>query len=278
MHANGDLWGKVFWGFAFLFLLYRLFRGWQLGIIRQIVQIFALIAGGVSAFLFRGYAAPLLRPLGFPNIVNGAIAGVFIMIFVFVIVSFSGAVLFKKTSQQELSLVRVGYGIFGALLGLLFGLITLWILLIGLRLVGTFSQGANSKSPPTVKRAPPSAMNSGLANLKQSIDHGAFGGVVEKADPLSDKTYSLIDKLGKMISRPESVRRFLNYPGVHELSENPKVRGLLDDPEIMDDLRARKYFALLRNPHLVAAANDPKVQKQVKKIDLEKALDYALKQ
>jgi hypothetical protein len=56
-----------------------------------------------------------------------------------------------------------------------------------------------------------------------------------------------------------------------------KILALQNDPEISKAAEEQDFLALLRNPKLVEAANDPEVMRLVGTLDLEKALDYALK-
>ena len=58
--------------------------------------------------------------------------------------------------------------------------------------------------------------------------------------------------------------------------DNPKVAALFSDAEIQRAIRERRFMALLSNPNLVAAADDPDVSKRLKALEFEKALDYAL--
>jgi hypothetical protein len=45
----------------------------------------------------------------------------------------------------------------------------------------------------------------------------------------------------------------------------------------LQEVAAHDYLALLRNPRIVEAANDPEVTALIKQLEFEKALDYALR-
>jgi len=83
-------------------------------------------------------------------------------------------------------------------------------------------------------------------------------------------------QIGRMAADPQSVERFLSYPGAQELTTSPEITALRQDPEILSALRDQHYLLLLKNPKLVALANDPKVAAKFKRFDVEKALSYAL--
>jgi hypothetical protein len=50
---------------------------------------------------------------------------------------------------------------------------------------------------------------------------------------------------------------------------------LRDDPEIAKAVREQDFMGLLRNPRIVAAANDPEVLRILSGVNIEKALDDA---
>ena len=112
---------------------------------------FGAVAAGYLAALLAGdiFVAPLRAVLGYPDFVllgiGRAIAG---MAGYFLILGI-GAILFKRTSQQGVGLLRLLYGLSGALLGLLFGVCVVAVLTIAVRLVGTLAEGrlAVSESP-----------------------------------------------------------------------------------------------------------------------------------
>ena len=60
------------------------------------------------------------------------------------------------------------------------------------------------------------------------------------------------------------------------MTEHPKIAALHSDPEIAKSLIAQDYFALVRNEHIIRAANDREIGELMAKFEFEKALDYAL--
>jgi hypothetical protein len=90
--------------------------------------------------------------------------------------------------------------------------------------------------------------------------------------------YETLGKVGKVVSDPDSAQRFLSFPGAHELSEHPKIVALRDDPEIQRLIAQGRYLDLLQDQKIIDAANDPALFEQIKKFDLQQALDYAVEQ
>jgi len=52
---------------------------------------------------------------------------------------------------------------------------------------------------------------------------------------------------------------------------------LRNDSRVMELIAAGRVVELMKNQRMIDAMNDPTLQAQVKKFELERALDYALK-
>ncbi|MBA2241374.1 MAG: hypothetical protein H0W04_00570, partial [Chthoniobacterales bacterium] len=87
--------------------------------------------------------------------------------------------------------------------------------------------------------------------------------------------YETLAKAGEVFSKPERALRFLSYPGVAELADNPKLLALRADPEITHMLEEGRLLELMQDERLIEAANDPELAAQLKKFDFKAALDYA---
>jgi len=166
-----------------------------------------------------------------------------------------------------------------------------WIMILAVRLLGsvaetqiavTDQQRASGRPSPTpahpdeLPPPPPSAVVRSLAQMKQSLEQGPAGSMVQQVDPIPGTLYSILHKLGLLVSDDKSVDRFLSYPGVKPLLAHPKVAALQNDPDITRDLIDRNYFSLIRNPRIITAANDPEIAELMRKFEFEKALDFAL--
>jgi uncharacterized membrane protein required for colicin V production len=118
-----DKWQIVFVAGATLFVALRAWRGWRLGVVRQLLTLVIIVAAYAAAFFGGRRFFPLLRPLGFPDQILAIIAGAILAIIVFVVGNAVVAIVFKRTAEQKVGVVRFGYGFFGALIGALFGLV-----------------------------------------------------------------------------------------------------------------------------------------------------------
>lgn len=293
MTAGSQLWQTIFISFAFLLIALEIARGWRLGLVRQLVRLLAL-AAAYGAGLFGGQLLlPVLRPfLRVPDLFISLVAGGILALAVYAVISAFGAVLFKRTGQQSAGLVRLVYGICGALLGIFFGLFSVWLVVVAIRSTGAIASAdlrapeaapPRSSSPAPLRAArptPPGApapMIQSLAKLKNSIELGRFGETVKAVDVVPAQTYQTLGKVGTVASNPRSAERFLTFPGAKELTENPKIIALRDDPEIIELIQRQRYLELLQHPKLIEAMNDPTLARQAKSFKFQEALDYALK-
>jgi hypothetical protein len=293
--AGSPVWQLVFISFALVLVLFEILRGWKRGIARQLARLGALIAAYFVAFYAGRFAVPFLRPvLKMPDAILSVLAGAALALVVYAVITGLGTMLFKRTSQHNSAFVRFFYGLSGAVLGIFFGAFLVWMVVFGVRSLGTVADAKvhqeaaeqnNTVLHAVDRRRPLSETNeesatltTSLARLKNSLELGVVGDAVKKADVVPTKTYETLGKLGKIVSDPASAQRFLSFPGAHQLSENPKIVALRDDPEITEMISRGRFLDLLQNQKILDAANDPELRAGIMKFDLQGALNYALEQ
>jgi hypothetical protein len=296
MTDGSPIWQLVFLSFAAVLLLLELIRGWRLGILRQLMRGAGIIAAYAAAWFGGGLLVPLLRPiLNWPDFVISMIGGALLAMIVYGVISSLGAILFKRTAQQSSGSVRFVFGLSGALVGLCFGAFFLWLILVGIRSVGSIAEAQVQARPQTEATREPSTRSvdpridepaplrnldadsvaAFVARLKNSVELGTVGDVIKKTDVTPDSVYQTLNDVGTVVANPQSARRFLSFPGAVELAQHPKIVALKNDPEIADIIAQGRILELLNHPRLREAANDPTLVEQVKKFDLKKALEYA---
>jgi len=296
--SGSPLWQVVFISFAVILILFEVLRGWRLGLMRQITRLVALGAAYAAAFFGGRLFVPMARSFfKMPDPVLSILCGAILAFAVYALVCGLGAILFKRTTQQESGLVRLIYGFAGAIVGLFFGLFLLWLTVTSIRTVGALAEGqaggrsvaaAHSAQDPTshaldVRRRFLSESDDGmqalatsLARLKNSLELGSLGNVLKSSDPISSRTYKALEKAGNVLSSREHTQKFLTFPGARELSEHPKIVALRSDPEIADLIAQGRFLDLLQNPRVIDALNDPVLAERIRKFDIQRALDYAL--
>jgi Colicin V production protein len=297
--AGSSLWQIIFLSFAVVLILFEIIRGWRLGILRQLMRVTAVIAGYAAAFFGGNMLVPLLRPMvTVPDMLLSAVGGAILAVLVYAIVASLGRVLFKRTAQHSSSVVRLVYGLSGAVVGFFFGAFFIWLVLIAIRSLGSIAEaqvqarpkidGNRNSSSPSAQSRPledvplrtdfdADSLMTLLARLKSSVELGPVGDVVKKTDVMPAGVYQTLGEVGTVLSNPETARRFLSYPGLKEFSEHPKIVTLRNDPEIAEMITQGRLVDLLRDPRIIDAANDPTLAERAKKFDLQKALEYAAK-
>jgi hypothetical protein len=296
--AGSPLWQVVFISFGVILILFEVLRGWRLGLMRQITRLIALGAAYGAALLGGSLFVPVARSFfKVPDPVLSILCGTILAFAAYALVSGFGAILFKRTTQQESGLVRLIYGFAGAIVGLFFGLFLLWLTVASVRAIGALAEGqAAIRSDAAAHGAQDAtshaldvrrrflsesddrmpALAISLARLKNSLELGVLGSVLKNSDPVSQKTYETLEKAGSVLSSPERTQKFLTFPGARELAEHPKVVALRSDPEIADLIAQGRFMDLLQNPRVIEAVNDPVLAARIKKFDIQRAFDYAL--
>jgi hypothetical protein len=288
--TNGStLWQIVFLSFALILLLLEVVRGYRLGLPRQLMRGAAIIAGYAAAYFGGPLLAPLLEPiLKWPDFILSMVGGAILALLVYGLIASLGSILFKRTAQHSAGPVRLLYGFSGALTGVVFGLFFIWLILVGIRSVGSVADAQVQAHPrpdvaPRADNSRPlenidaDALTSFLARLKNSVELGSVGDVLKKTDVTSPAIYQALKDAGTVAANPDSARRFLEFPGAAELSEHPKIVALRNDPEIAALIRQGRILDLLQHPRVLAAANDPTLVEKVKQFDIKKALEFAAK-
>src|SRR5216110_1728757 len=288
-------WQYVFISLAIVIILLEIIHGWRLGLVRQLVRVIAIIVAYSCAFFGARATVPIMRSFfKLSDPILAVLGGAILAAILFAAINLTGALLFRKTAQQESRLLRLVWGSTGAFLGILLGLFTVWLGFAGIRLVGSLAEARlrtqNLPASPAAQPNGPAQIQSEaaaspspdplmamLAEMKSSLESGRVGEVVRTIDPLPPALYRVLEKAGEVASNVQSAERFLSFPGAREISEHPKVVALRNDPRAMELIATGHLFELMKNQRMIEAMNDPALQARVKKFELERTLDYALK-
>jgi hypothetical protein len=287
--SGSTLWQIVFLSFAVVLLSFEVIRGYRLGLPRQLMRGAAIICAYAAAYFGGQILVPLLQPiLKWPDFILSMIGGAILALVIYGLIASLGSILFKRTAQHGSGTVRLVYGFSGALTGIVFGLFFIWLILVGIRSVGSIADAQaearpQQDAPVSPRRDRPDAVQNVdddsvtafLARLKNSVELGKLGDVIKKSDVTPPAVYQALKDAGTVAAHPESARKFLEFPGAVELSEHPKIVALRNDPEIANLIRQGRILELLQHPRVLAAANDPTLVEKVKQFDIKKALKYA---
>ena len=289
--AGSPLWQIVFVSFALVLILFEVLRGWRRGLPRQVARLGALIAGYFAGYFAWKFFGPLVGMfIRLPDAFLSMIAGAIFALIIYAVISGIGSALFRRTDQHDSFAVRLLYGSTGAVMGIFFGLFLVWLMVIGVRSIGSVANAevreqANDASvvhavdvrrrilgEPSEDEAP---FTTSLARLKNSVEMGVIGNAIKKIDVIPQQKYDFIEKVGAIAANPQYAERFLEYPGARELSEHPKIIALRNDQEISQMLSQGRLLELIQDHRIIDAANDAELYARLKKFDLNAALNYA---
>ena len=261
---------------ALAWLLFEMWRGWRLGMIRGIVKIFLLVvawmgasaaAAATSAALAIFFRTPSTAiPTGIAAVVGFSI---------YFLGTLLAGFLLKRTEHHH-GLLHTIFGIGGACCGLLFGLFFLWggiSLVRSLGLLGEMRLIEAQRNGCPIKDQ---TFACNLVRLERSLEMGPVGEFLISTDPLSPAFYDNTRKSMKVMQDPEAFQRFLHSPNVERLLMNPRLNRVLSNPKLQEELKTGNIPAFWTNPDVQALLHDPQLMKELKQFDLSQALDYAL--
>jgi hypothetical protein len=271
-----------FWQNAFLVAVlvavgWSVWNGWRIGLVRALVSMVGLLLSclvgfgiGVAVGTIAGVASPRY------GAVIGLLAGTVAGLVTCGGVSFVNGLLFKRTAQQPSSALRLVYGGGGALIGLFVGISVLWAALLFVRGMGGFCEASVEGKGDFYALPMPEPAAQALVKLKNSVEAGETGKFLKSVDSMPSEYYRLLERSGRLVADPAAMRKFLEYPAIQEVLADTRFLELAHDPEVQDLGRSQNSTALMAHPKLLDAVKDPGLLAKLQKIDIEKALDYAL--
>ena len=269
-------WQRYLFYAATLFLLWEIWRGWRLGLVRGLLRLAALFfawAGGSAAAGATGTCASFLSKV--PPLFAPVVAGFCVGLGIYVGVSLLAGLLFK-TTQNHRGVLRWGFGLGGAVCGIVYGLILLSASITLIRGLGALGELRLAQAQQEGRSPATEQKTLFLIKLRKSLELGVTGQRLQGVDPLPTSFYDNMVKISVVMGNPQSLERFLQYPGVQKLLSNPRMVALAQDPAFAKAAESRNFLPLFRNKNVQAVANDPQVIAEFKEINLGEALDFAL--
>lgn len=277
MPQASPAWQTAFLIWSIVCIGWMVFSGWRVGLIRGVVSlcamIFSYMAGSAVAIAI---PAGLLDWLPLPRMLAQLLAGLLAGIFVFVAIWFAGALLFKRTAQHGSLILRLIWGIGGALCGAIFGVLIVLSILAGVRTLGAFSETRLEArdSPGNTTRT--SFWEPALVKLKRSIEAGETGSWMRSVDITPESTIRIVTKLGKILSDPAAAQRFIESPHLTPVVTDRAFVNLIADPDINNAAISGKYMTILTNPKVLEAVRDPALWQKMQDVNWEAAMDESL--
>jgi uncharacterized membrane protein required for colicin V production len=258
-----DIHGSPAWQNTYLvlcaaWLLFSFLRGWRNGILRQILAIVGLIGAAFAVSWFAGpLAGSLQSSVHLPGIALTALAVLLVWGISYNVIMLIGRILFKRTGDQDSGLVRFIYGMGGAAIGLIFGLVSIWAFTMAIRVVGRVAE--NQVELQQARSVPVWVAN--IAKLKSSLELGLGRSVLDTVDPFPRRFYRQIDYCSRLAVDPQSVQKLVERPGFRRMQ--PKIAELERDPEIMAAVRRGDIVSLASNPKVIAILGDSELQREL---------------
>lgn len=277
MTVSGSLqWQHDVFAVATLILLYEVWRGWQLGFVRGVLRLAALICAWIGGSMAAGATGSFLAFFSkVPPFLAPVIAALTVGLTIYLGISILSGLLFKRTDHHE-GLVRIGFGLGGALCGVIYGL----LLLLGgfslIRGLGALGEMRVAQAEKVGKSLTTEQQALFVIKLKKSLELGEWGTTIRQIDPLT-AFYDGIVKFSQIVGNQQSTQRLFQYPAVLEIIKNPKVMAFLQDPALQKAAETKNALPLLQNKHLQEIIQDQQIVTQLKNLNFTGAFDFALK-
>jgi len=257
---------------AGVFLLLQMWRGWRLGIIRALTSLLALalaaLAGWLTSQLVMGILGPLLPVAPW---VGGLISGALVGGSVYLAATILFAVLFKRTEHQPGGIIRLAFGLGGALVGLATGALLIFAAILVVRGLGTVAEfqttGENQTAEPLARH---------MADLKRNLEQGSGGDALRRSDPIPSEIYDLLAKFARVAGDEQAINRLAEHPQVQELMLHPAIVELSLEPGVNTAIEKGNPLLLMTNPAVMKALANKELVESISQLRLEEALDFAL--
>jgi hypothetical protein len=245
-----------------LCVLYATVRGWFHGLLLQLLVPLAVIGSVLVVYFF---ADPFLRPLGMSSAtispVGLTVARILLGVLCYYLMMLAGGFLFRRTRHYDLIVSRLISGVGGALLGFIYGLLTVWFVIVLIHVIGRVAedQAALQKG----RGASPAPVVATLARTKASLDIGLIGEISRLIDPVPASVYEAIDRWSSVLSRPDALKLLMADPVFRSLSNNPTFQALANDPELSDSIQKGDLLGVVTNPKIAQFFADGHVNQEL---------------
>jgi hypothetical protein len=266
-------WQTGFFLLAGACILLSAIRGWGQGLLRQVTTIIAFFTAGFLVLRCTGWTEEFLRP-HVPGWLLLPIAVAVIWAVSFNSIILLGRLLFKRTKDYESSSFRLICGFGGAAIGFGYGLLFVFSLLLGVKIVGRVAE--DQAAIQEARDENPDRLILNLAKLKKSVELGYGRRIIDTVDPLPRRFYLELDQYTRIAADPEAIQKLTEYPGLRRIWESPRFLELRNDPGILADVQRGNVLGVLTNPRFVALLNDPQLRGILIHGDLEAVLKDAL--
>jgi hypothetical protein len=271
---GSEYWRNVFFALAGGWVLASFLRGWMQGILRQLLVPLAVFGASLVLVLITPVASGFLyQNAWLPASISALLLGVAIWLFAYNLLVFVGGIIFKRTRDQDFAILRLVFGVGGAAVAVVYALFQIWVIVIGIRILGRIAE--DQIAVQSSRNAVSSGFVVELARLKNSLELGSGKAVLDQLDPVPSAAYRRLDQSCQLLANPRAIGRLLESPALRGVWENPRIRTLQADPEILEAVRRGDFLSILSNPKVLALWTDPNIRALLSGDQIQAACDYA---
>jgi hypothetical protein len=271
---GSEYWRNVFLALVAGWIFLSFLRGWSQGILRQLLAPLAFVgASAVIVLIASAGFGSIQLSTQLPASISALLLVVALWLFAYNILVLVGRIVFKRTRDQDFAIIRLAFGVGGAAVAVVYALIQIWVVVIGIRLLGRIAE--DQLAIQSSRNRASSGLVVGLARLKNSLELGPGKGVLDQIDPVPSTFYLRMDQCSQLLGNPRAIGRLLESPALRSIWENPRIRALQADPEILEAVRRDDILSLLCNPKVIALWTDPGIRALWTGSEIQAACDYA---
>lgn len=246
------------------------YAGYARGVIRVAMSLLGILTG----LLLAGALGPMLAPLLRKVITNALLADAAAPFIVFLLITIIFKVLaqvvhnkievyfkYKETDTRllhwERLMARMGGG-----LGVLNGTLYFYVLCAAFYVAGYMTTQITSPDNAT--------FGSKLINrVAADINAAGMQKAIVAIDPMPQSYYDAADVLGHLHHNPLLISRVSRYPAFLSLAERPEFQEIANDPQVNELIQTHSSVGeLLANPKIKALMENPAIIDDLKAIDV----------
>ena len=249
-----------------LFVIFILgFIGACRGLIKEIFSLAAIGFAAVFALPLGSILEPLLNHrLGLPVLLSAILSPVAAGFLIFLIVKLVGVLVERQIlAQKKKSTQRINH-IGGAVVGSLKGVVFILVFLIIL-----YNFGAAAEAIKIFRLGSKDGLTGRLITLKYSLDKSVIGGLLKKANPLPQESFSIVDDLVDITRDPQALSKLVQDSEIEKLMHNPKIIKLTEDEELIRLISEHDFKGLLNNNSIAELLKDKELLNELKRIDIK---------
>lgn len=247
------------------------------GVLRQIWGMICLALGGVAGyFIFQNGSEWIGKVIEHPS--GNTVLGASIAGGAAVWMGGKGIIhsIYKSLSDSSSERTMTGRFV-GAIVSLAPTCFLVWVIATVLRLTGSMSEMSHLDSAVRAEDGTPAAEIGIVAQLRRELDRGWLGDLLKKTDPFTTEAGHQLASLLVLYNDSDAWARLKGtHPEIARLLDNEKVQRVLNDKQVRNSVAFSDHAALLLEPDVKMAAEDPEVARQLTYLNIQETAEDVL--